>query len=124
MMKRFLASLIAFIIPATLIGGAVWVDNSLYISVSRFVAPSLFLAGIVYIFWPQIQKCFNWLKSKIGSITNVLTKIFEADKFLRLKAEQQKNPAKFLFPVIDLIDINRQGGDVTKNDVFVRKAML
>ena len=44
----------------------------------------------------------------------------ESGKLLTLKAEQQEHTEKWLHPVIDYVDLNRQGSDHNNNDVYVR----
>ena len=56
MKKRIFASVVTFILPAMLLGLGGWVDNQQFIAISRILALSLFIAGLVYIFWFQITK--------------------------------------------------------------------
>ena len=120
MKNRIIASLVAFIIPAVLIGMVVWMDNETYISLSKIIAPSLFFGGIVFIFWFQILKSFKGMASATKVFFRVNFRIGGYGKVLHLKDAQQKHPEKWLYPVIEYIDLNRQGVGHDDNDVYVK----
>lgn len=78
------------------------------------------IAIIVGIKWNWATRQWRRVKTIYTITLRISTKIKEANRLLLVKEQQQKNPVKWLYPVIDHIDLNRQGGDSTENDAFVR----
>lgn len=75
---------------------------------------------LVSIFHSQIYKAYKKLKSKVLLIWNVTTRMKESDEFLKLKDQQRERPEQWLYPVVQYIDLNRQGSAHNDNDVYVR----
>lgn len=69
--------------------------------------------------WKYVVKCSKWLQSTIKVVFQVITRIEEANSYLVLKDDQKKNPEKWLYLVIEYIDLNRQGSAHDDNDVYV-----
>lgn len=44
----------------------------------------------------------------------------KSGKLLKLQSKQKKNPEKWLYPVIEYIDLNRQGSAHDDNDVYIK----
>ncbi len=78
--------------------------------------------GIVLLFlshfWNQIFTSWERFKVKYLLIKETYTRRLESIELLRFKDDQQKHPEKWLYPVINIIDLNVQG--LVVNDVYVR----
>ena len=70
--------------------------------------------------WKYVVACAKWLKSKTTLILRIIIRRKEADKYLTINDEQRKNPEKWLYPVIEYVDLNRQGLGAKDGDVFVK----
>jgi hypothetical protein len=111
-----------FAIALALIAAAVTVMLSIIFHLPAiWLVIALLSAGIIVFlftyFWNQI---FHYLKKTSVDVKSFLRIIFRITEFielLQLKDRQQKNPEKWLYPVIQYIDLNRQNS--AYGDIYV-----
>ena len=77
------------------------------------------IVSLISIFHSQIYEFYMHLKAKTLIIWKGFTHLKQSGELLILKDCQQKNPEKWLYPVIGYIDLNRQGVGHDDNDVYV-----
>lgn len=78
------------------------------------------VASLISIFHSQIYEVYKRLKMRILIVWNVVTRIKRCSEFLNLNNKQLKNPEKWLYPIIEIIDLDRQGSTRNDNDVYVK----
>ena len=77
-----------------------------------------FTVALISIFHNRIINFSKQVKAECLFILRVITRVKEAGKFLAINDEQQRSPEKWLYPVVQYIDLNRQG--LSKNEAVVR----
>ncbi len=70
--------------------------------------------------WHRVVTVWKWFQVKTRMAFRVTKGIKEANKLLTTREVQQKSPEKWLHPVIEYIDLNRQGSANDDRDVYVR----
>lgn len=78
------------------------------------------VVSLISIFHSQLYDFIRHLKAKTVLIWNVITHMNNCSRFLGLEQEQLKNPEKWLYPVVEYVDLNRQGLAHDDSDVYVR----
>ncbi len=71
-------------------------------------------------YWLQLTTFLRRINSRYILTKEVLTRKSEAWQLLNLKDEQAKNYIKWLYPVMEYIDLNRQGSAHNDNDVYIK----
>ena len=70
--------------------------------------------------WKRVYKYSGLLMKSIKSIFRIIIHPKISNELLNLMEIQKLNPENWLNPVIEYIDLNRQGTDYNNNDVYIK----